>query len=166
LLEDYLAAPPVPITRDPAAFVDQVIECAKEFRLTADDLWKEFDSRSLADLQAEIAANLSAAVKLTGPAKTALQKNKPMIADTYGAAEIGECLNAVFEDFYLLLMTFDTFALKQNLETVCQRIGKKVSMPKSLWPMRPVAWTKWLRLKDSVTFSAMSAVGNYSRPAS
>ncbi len=119
-------------TRDPAVFVGQVIECATEFRLTADDLWKEFDSRPLADLQAEIAANLAAAVKLTGPAKTALQKNKPMIADSYGAAEIGECLNAVFEDFYLLLMTFDIYALKQNWETVCQRIGKKLGMPKSL----------------------------------
>lgn len=119
-------------TRAPAAFVGQVIECAKEFRLTADDLWKEFDSRPLADLQAEIEANLSAAVKLTGPAKTALQKNKPMIADAYGGAEIGECLNAVFEDFYLLLMTFDIFALKQNWESICQRIGKNVSMPKSL----------------------------------
>lgn len=118
--------------RDPGSFAAQIIECAKEFRLTSDDIWSEFDSRSISDLQSEIAINLSAAVELSGTAKAALQKNKTMIADAYGASEIGECLSSVFEDFYLLLATFDIFALKQNWESICQTIGKTIGMPKSL----------------------------------
>jgi len=119
--------------KDPDAFVDAVVDCAKEFRLTDKNIWEEMDNRSVSDLTAEIEANRSSVKTLSKSAKTTLQKNKTDIALSYGAAEIGQCLDTVFDDMILVMLTFNMAELKASWNLICEKIHKTISMPKSLF---------------------------------
>lgn len=116
---------------NPDGFIDQLIEAATEFRLTSDDLFHEVDSRPLSDLKAEIEHNLTVPRKLSAKARTALEKKRSLVASAYGAVEIGQCLNAVFGDIYIMLMTFDTAELKRKWNALCEKLSVNVSMPKN-----------------------------------
>ena len=120
-------------SKDPDGFVEKVIDCAREFRLTDKDVWEETDKRSLSELKSEIDSNLSGSTKLSGSAKTTLQKNKAIIAASYGAAEIGQCLDAVFKDMILVMLTFNVPELRENWDAICAKINKKISLPKSVF---------------------------------
>jgi hypothetical protein len=117
--------------KDPDGFVEELIKVANKFRLTGDDLFKEVDARPLSDLKDEIDKNLTTPGKLTPKARVALEKNRSMVASAYGAAEIGQCLDAVFSDISLVMLTFNTAELKRQWGALCKKLGVTVSMPKA-----------------------------------
>jgi hypothetical protein len=116
--------------KDPDRFVDELVAVAAEFRLTDEDIFREIDARPLSDVGEEIAKNLASPGKLTPKARVTLEKHRSMIAAAYGAAEIGQCLDAVFGDIFLVMMTFDTVELRRQWDSLCKTLDVKVSMPK------------------------------------
>lgn len=93
--------------RSPRDYMDDVVAAAREYRLTREDVFAEFDARPLSDLTREIEENKAGVVRLDGGTIQRLQREREMVAKSYGAAEIGECLSAVFSDPLYLLLTFD-----------------------------------------------------------
>lgn len=100
--------------RDPRAFMDDVVAAAREFRVTRDDVFSEFDRRSLSDLIREIEENETAVRRLDGGTAQRLQRDRELVAKSYGAAEIGECLAAVFSDPLFLLLSFDVAQVREQ----------------------------------------------------
>jgi hypothetical protein len=100
--------------RDPAALVDEMVACAKEFRVTTDDIWAEFDARPLQDLREEIDQNTVQATPMDNATRGRLQKNKRAVAEAYSAAELGQCMASVFHCDSFLLMTFDTATIRDH----------------------------------------------------
>jgi hypothetical protein len=109
--------------RDPRDFVDSVIDAARNYRVTRDDIFEEFDKRPLSELTDEIAQNTAAAVKLDNQTLQKLQREKDTIARSYGAAELGECLFTVFGDGLYLLLTFDVVHIKNQWAQILGRHG-------------------------------------------
>lgn len=116
--------------KNPDGFVDELIAVATEFRLTNDNLFKEIDSRTLSSIQEEISSNLKSPGTLSKKSRTLLGDNRSSIASAYGSVEIGQCLDAVFSDIFLVLLTFDTMALRRQWNSLCQTLKVKISMPK------------------------------------
>ena len=92
--------------RDPAAFVDAMVACATEFRVTTDDIWAEFDVQPLQSLRDAIEQNLAQATPMDNTVRARLQKNKKAVAEAYSAAELGQCLSSIFHRDSFLLMNF------------------------------------------------------------
>ena len=100
--------------RDPAQFVESIVDCARNFRTTTADIWAEFEARPLYDMLAEIEENQAHAVAINNQTKNRLQTEKLNIARAYGAAELGECLVGVFREMCYVLSTFDLGVIKQR----------------------------------------------------
>ena len=77
--------------------------------------------------------NLQGAKPLSAKAKPRLQKSKEEVAAAYGAAEIGHAMNVVFEDRFLIAMTFDIPKIKEYWDVFSGLIGNPVSMPNELF---------------------------------
>ena len=93
--------------RSPRDYMNDVIEAAREYRVTREDIFAEFDRRPLSDLIREIEENEAQVTRLDGGTIQRLQREREFVAKSYGAAEIGECLQAVFSDQLFLLLTFN-----------------------------------------------------------
>lgn len=109
---------------DPVKFVADLVATAAEFRVTSEDIFAEFDSRSLSDIRDEIEANLAAKKAITPVARNRLMKNKASIAQSYGAAELGECLGVVFQDPIRMMLTFNIRAMKQHWQVLTDVAGQ------------------------------------------
>jgi hypothetical protein len=125
--------------RDPEAFVEELVAVSREFRLTDEDLFAEIDALPLSKLKEEIEANLKTPGKLTPKTRVSLEKNRSEIASAYGAVEIGQCLEAVFGDVLLIMLTFDTGELRRQWDGLCKTLKVSVSMPKEFAVADPVA---------------------------
>lgn len=103
---------------DPEKFVDSIVTAAQQFRLTDEDIWAELDSRSIAELRAEIAANKSIAVRMTKQGQQKLQQHKDLVATTYTVPEIGQSLASVFAMDHVLLLTLDGRKLRSHWDVI------------------------------------------------
>ncbi len=117
--------------RNPAQFVDTVVDCAANYRTTTDDIWAEFEQRTLDDMLAEIEQNQAQSVPVNNATKQRLQREKRNIARAYGAAELGECLLGVFKEICYLMSTFDMEVIKQRWGDI---LGNGASAPEYLGP--------------------------------
>ena len=100
--------------RSPRDYFDDVVQAAREYRVTRSDIWAEYDRRPLSDLTREIAENEAAATPLSGSLIQRLQRDRDIVARSYGAVEIGECLNSVFSDPLFLMLTFNTARIRDQ----------------------------------------------------
>lgn len=99
---------------DPDGFVDRVIDCAENYRVTTEDIWKEFDQKPLNRLINEMDQNEAKSVKMDKRTKTKLQKHKGEVARVYGAAELGPALVSVFPNVAYIVSTFNMPAIKKH----------------------------------------------------
>lgn len=117
--------------KDPAKFVETIVECAREFKTTTDDVFAEFDSRTLDDITAEIDENEKSIVPIKDKVKTRLQRDKKLIAEAYGAAELGYCLIGVFRNAFYALSTFNMDVIKDKWGAI---MGNDSKAPAYLGP--------------------------------
>ena len=117
--------------RDPDQFVAAVVDCASNYRTTTDEIWAEFEVRSLDDMLAEIEQNQANSVPIKNATKQRLQREKCNIARAYGAAELGECLLGVFQEMCYLISTFDLDIIKQRWGDI---LGNGAPAPDYLGP--------------------------------
>ena len=87
--------------------MDDVVSAARDYRVTREDIWAEFDQRPLSDLTHEIEQNEAAVVRIDGGTAQRLGRDRELIARSYGAVEIGECMSSVFKDPLFLMLTFN-----------------------------------------------------------
>jgi len=106
--------------RSPRDYLDDVITAAKEFRVRA-DIREDYDRRSLSDLLREIEENEAAVVRLDGGLIQRLQRDREMIARSYGAVELGECMSSVFQEPLFLFLTFDLVQIKAQWRRIMER---------------------------------------------
>lgn len=107
--------------RSPRDYMDDVVAAAREYRVTRDDIFAEYDCRPLSDLIQEIENNEARTVRLDGGTLQRLQRDRELVAKSYGAVEIGECLGAVFADPLFLLLTFDVAQVRDNWGRITAR---------------------------------------------
>src|SRR5690606_35576966 len=99
--------------RDPDGFVDRVIDCAENYKVTSKDIWEEFDNKSLQALIDEMEQNEGNSVKMSKNTKAKLQKKQSEIARVYGASELGPALLSVFPHVMYIASTFNIPAIKK-----------------------------------------------------
>ncbi|WP_372716073.1 hypothetical protein [Novipirellula sp.] len=109
--------------RAPVSFLQDVIDCAKNFRVTSSDVFADVDAMSIQQINTEIEANINEGCALDKTQRTRLEKNKEMIALSYGAAELGQCLSIVFSDPWRLLLTFDIVQIKNQWSDIMRVSG-------------------------------------------
>lgn len=112
--------------RSPRDFMDDVVVAAREYRVTREDIWAEFDQRPLSDLTREIEENEAVAVRLDGGTAQRLQRDRDLIARSYGAVEIGECMSSVFSDPLFLMLTFNLAVIRDRWREI---LGRDVAPP-------------------------------------
>lgn len=117
---------------DPEQFVTDAVKCSKGFHLKDNgEIWAKFETMSIHDIQQEIENNEINSTKIDKTTKKRLQKNKKMIAEAYGAPELGECLSSVFENPILVLLTFNLDIIKKDWGKI---LGDNSNPPDYLGP--------------------------------
>jgi hypothetical protein len=96
-------------------WVDRIVKTAKEWETTTDDVFAEFESMSLQDIEREIDAAAANAKKLGSKALQRLNQNRQEISSAYGALEIGTLLQSIFTLPMELILLFDLAEIRRGL---------------------------------------------------
>jgi len=121
---------------DQNGWVDRMVQAAKGWQTTRQDVFADIDAMSVADIEAEITRLRGEVKRLDKKHYDRLKKDRTVIAAAYGALDVSAALDSAFESPMSLDLTLDTGALVADWPAFQKTAGGR-SMPKDVLAAPP-----------------------------
>ncbi len=116
---------------DQNGWVDRMVQAAKGWQTTRQDVFADVDAMKLPDIEAEIALLRDEVKRLDKKHYDRLKKERAVIAAAYGALDVSAALDSMFDSPMSLDLTLDTGALVADWPAFQKTAGAR-SMPKDV----------------------------------